>query len=85
MAADPPVRDDGCCIVCEKPRTITKQVRRYAGVQIDSDPFCSSRCCREWHGTALPGVHHEGRERAGQQAADFYRSQRRYVHNDEAA
>jgi hypothetical protein len=49
---DPPITDR--CAVCRKPLLRTRQQRRYAGGQIDSDPFCSSRCCRVWYGTALP-------------------------------
>jgi len=52
---DPPVRADGRCAQCGKPRKLTKQARRYAGYQLDADPFCSTHCCRAYHGTPLPG------------------------------
>lgn len=47
------VRADGRCVQCGKPRVITKQARQYAGVQLDMDPFCSSACCRAWHGAPM--------------------------------
>lgn len=62
MIADPPVRKDG---VCARPGCTTKrpvavltgkklaELRRYAGQQIEQDPFCSSRCARKWHGCPL--------------------------------
>jgi hypothetical protein len=38
---DPPVRRNGRCAVCNKERPpIAKQC---------GDPFCSAKCCREWH------------------------------------
>jgi hypothetical protein len=51
--ADPPVRPDGTCARCGKPRHVNAQVRKYAGHQIDTDPFCSTACCRAHHGTTL--------------------------------
>lgn len=47
---DPKVRADGRCAHCGKPRTITRQARRYAGYQLDADPFCSRLCCQAFHG-----------------------------------
>lgn len=64
MTEDPKVRRDGRCARpgCRKPRPVTvltgkklRELRRYAGGQIDADPFCSSRCCRAFHGVALKG------------------------------
>lgn len=53
--ADPKVRKDGRCAQCRKPRaTVTAAMRKYAGDQIDRDPFCSMACCRKWHGCELP-------------------------------
>lgn len=54
MKDDPPVRADGNCYGCGAPRRITAQAQKYAGVQLELDPWCSSKCCRAWHGTALP-------------------------------
>lgn len=40
---DPPLRSDGGCAVCEKPRPeiAVKNL----------DPFCSAVCCRAYHRT----------------------------------
>jgi hypothetical protein len=38
------------CVECGRPRNLTKQVRRYAGKHIDTDPYCSTQCCRAAHG-----------------------------------
>ena len=54
LKPDPLARPDGRCVVCLKPRKVSAQARKYAGAQLDLDPFCSSRCCRRWHGTELP-------------------------------
>src|SRR5262245_48295450 len=54
MRRDPRVRKDNLCVQCMKPRrTVTREMRQYAGDQIERDPFCSSTCCRAWHGTSL--------------------------------
>jgi hypothetical protein len=45
---DPPVREDGTCFVCLKPRR-PERSRRYAGDIAVFDPFCSNTCAREWH------------------------------------
>lgn len=52
VLTDPPVRKDGKCARdgCGRLRKVTKQVRKYAGDQIDFDPFCSTECCRKFHG-----------------------------------
>jgi len=49
---DPPVRADGKCarVGCARDRKLTKEARRYAGDQIEFDPFCSTECCRKHHG-----------------------------------
>ena len=64
---DPPVRADGRCAGpgCRKQRTVSEQARKYAGVQLDLDPFCSTRCCRKWHGTELPETGTEAQAEAG--------------------
>lgn len=51
MLSDPPVRADGrCACGCGRKLPRSKQVRKYAGGQIDSDPFATTDCCRAWHG-----------------------------------
>lgn len=60
---DPRVRKDGRCAhkACAKLRPIVtatgnkrRELIRYAGAfQLERDPFCSSRCCRAFHGTSL--------------------------------
>lgn len=55
MIVDPPVRDDKKCAVCGKSRNVTKKKRRYAGAAIDLDPFCSTKCCRAYHGAPSLG------------------------------
>jgi hypothetical protein len=53
MKPDPARRKDGCCSVCGEP--IAHKPRHGLNPQYYlSDPFCSSRCAREWHGTSLP-------------------------------
>ena len=52
---DPPVRDDGLCSVCLKPRR-PERSRKYARLIAEMDPFCSSTCSREWHGNPLPDL-----------------------------
>lgn len=47
---DPPVRQDGRCYVCKKPRVVPAS--RQKGVPIDvylQDPFCSNMCARTYH------------------------------------
>jgi hypothetical protein len=45
VKTDPPTRQDGRCIQCEKRRPPT-------AVEFD-DPFCSSDCCRAFYGCPL--------------------------------
>jgi hypothetical protein len=52
MTADPPVRTDGRCVVCDKPRSPWRS-KRYGKLEAERDPFCSSTCCRVWHGVSL--------------------------------
>ena len=52
MIPDPPVREDGRCIVCRGSR----EQRHYSKVsreQVKADPFCSRECASEWFGTTL--------------------------------
>jgi len=61
---DPRVRPDGLCARegCGRRRPITvasgkkrAQLARYAGLrQLEEDPFCSTVCCRLYHGCPLP-------------------------------
>ncbi len=48
---DPPVRADGRCVVCKKPRVIPKKepYRTHAL----TDPFDSAPCCMAWHGVTF--------------------------------
>ena len=43
--ADDPAVIDGLCMACAKEKS---------GPFADLDPFCSSACCRAWHGCQLP-------------------------------
>lgn len=49
---DPPVRPDGRCALdgCNHRLPRGKKLRKYAGVQLDMDPFCSAQCCRTHFG-----------------------------------
>lgn len=50
MTREPARRKDNRCAQCRRPLPeITRAMRKYAGDQLDRDPFCSSDCCREWH------------------------------------
>jgi hypothetical protein len=44
---DPDVRADGLCVVCERPVRPERWAKYARGV---TDPFCSTECCRAWHG-----------------------------------
>jgi hypothetical protein len=46
---DPAVRPDGRCVVCGKKRK-PERSRTYAKHLAELDPFCSTECCREYHG-----------------------------------
>lgn len=52
MRADPPVRRDGRCAECREPRN--PRANRYSGLAAQLDPFCSTGCCKAWHGLAEP-------------------------------
>jgi hypothetical protein len=57
MLHDPPVPEDGSCALCGGPRRTpaTYTGKPYATAeQYASEPFCSTECCREWHGVLLP-------------------------------
>jgi hypothetical protein len=51
VTADPPVKADGTCYVCGKPRRVPKGAWARAAAELDS--FCSTECCRQWHGVSL--------------------------------
>jgi hypothetical protein len=50
LIPDPPVTAN--CPVCGKPRRPERSLK-YGGVAAELDPFDSTDCCREWHGTQL--------------------------------
>lgn len=52
---DPPVREDGKCVVCLKDRK-PERSKRYAGITAELDPFCSNICARAWHENPIPDV-----------------------------
>lgn len=60
MIADPPVRADGSCVVCRKPRltrlpkVITQRSKTELLDHLAGDPFCRTECARKWHRTELP-------------------------------
>lgn len=49
---DPAVRKDGLCYICKKPRH-PERSRLYARGQAESDPFCSTQCCKTKHKTVF--------------------------------
>jgi len=50
---DPPAPSDGTCLVCGRERAVAKLKPLYRRA-LERDPFCSTDCCRAWHGTQLP-------------------------------
>lgn len=46
---DPPRRRDGTCANCGEPLPQVKPQRGVDPGHYAGDPWCSSRCCREWH------------------------------------
>ncbi len=58
MRADPPVRTDGLCatpgcgkrLISGPPKTMPKALRALFVAELAREPYCSTRCCREWHG-----------------------------------
>jgi hypothetical protein len=56
LRPDPPVRRDRICARpdCPKPLvTPTPQHRKYGGTAILSEPFCSTECCKLYHGVIV--------------------------------
>lgn len=54
MIPDPPRRKDGTCYVCRKPLRRVVPQRGVPHELYDREPFCSSRCAREFFGQSLP-------------------------------
>lgn len=69
---DPPVRGDGLCVVCEKPRK-PERSRQYGGIEAERDPFCSVTCCREWHKNPVPAALTGGAKRKYDHGVSGYR------------
>lgn len=62
MLGDPPVRPDGrCACGCGKSRRTGRDVKTYAGAQIDLDPFATTECCKRFHSVPF-GVSDESEE-----------------------
>lgn len=60
MKTDPRVRKNGRCAQCGGDRTPAKGLSGQTGTfaqifadAVKADPFCSTRCCREWHDLPL--------------------------------
>ena len=76
MKSDPRVRRDGRCARkgCDRKLPRSKRAKRYAGDWLELDPFCSSRCCRAFHGTSLASEEDldaaEQRSKAGRRGKD---------------
>lgn len=62
---DPEVRTDGLCVQCVGPRrkgvkkhdlsTLERGHFRRLAEHLAEDPFCSTECCRDWHGFVHAG------------------------------
>lgn len=59
LEPDPPVRTDGLCIVCLKPRH-PERSKKYGGDVAELDPFRKTECARSYFGCPLPPVEHGG-------------------------
>ena len=66
MIVDPPVRLDGLCHVCLKPRPVPKGV--WARDAAEVDPFCSSTWARSFHGQ--PDLNQQANESRKQLTAE---------------
>ena len=84
---DPPVRADGRCAGpgCRKLRKVSEQARKYAGAQLDLDPFCSTTCCRKWHGCELAVVGTEAQTEGDKTSASQVRAQSGWDDLEDAA
>lgn len=76
LKLDPPSRPDGRCVVCRKERKVTEKARKYAGAQLDMDPFCSTVCCRLWHGCELTNAGTAAQTEGGKTRAAMERAER---------
>lgn len=48
VKSDPPVRPDGKCWICKGDRKVEGAYKTDA----ELDPFCSTDCCRDYHGVS---------------------------------
>lgn len=60
MKPDPPVREDGRCVVClgkrgRLPKVVTQRAKAILQRELALDPFCSTVCARKWHLTEIKG------------------------------
>lgn len=51
MQPDPKRKRGGRCAQCGGPIQIVER----PGIDYGLDPFCSSECCKKWHGVKVPG------------------------------
>jgi hypothetical protein len=54
MNPDPKRRADGRCAQCGEPIKVAAKMREPHRSEARRDPFCSSECCRLWHGLEPP-------------------------------
>jgi hypothetical protein len=54
---EPKPRKDGKCARpgCTRRLPRSRNAKRYAGDWLELDPWCSSYCCRAFHGVSIPG------------------------------
>lgn len=85
MVTDPPVRPDGRCLTCGGPRTAHRKASPLYRDQAERDPFCSTKCAREWFGVPLPAARPptEAQLAAAQLAGDRFRDS--YPYREERA
>lgn len=66
MNDSPAPTKDGLCVVCggkrgsvrnEQEQDGTRLAREVWLAHLATDPFCSTKCCREWHGAPLAKPH----------------------------
>jgi hypothetical protein len=65
MKKDPRRRKNGTCAHrgCKRHLPeITSRHRRYAGDALLLDPFCSTECCKEYHGVVITALEPVGRK-----------------------
>lgn len=54
MKADPPVRRDGRCAQCSKPRKMPQSQGGVDPSVYALDPFCARTCAERWHAVTKP-------------------------------